>query len=90
VHGAIPAHRDRFALEIHMSRLLMTLTPVALAAAVAAALATLAGTGDGTSHASVRAPDAPAAAIASEPLFMSERFEEQKRNARSEELPSQF
>jgi hypothetical protein len=78
-------------MEIHMSRLLKTLTPVvAVAAAVAAALATMSGAGDATLHASARAPDAAATSTASEPLFISERFDEQKRNARSEELPQQF
>lgn len=74
-----------------MTRLVKTLTPVAVfAAAVAAALATMTGAGDATMHAAARAPDAPSAAPATELLFISERFEEQKRNAQSDDLPPQF
>jgi hypothetical protein len=74
-----------------MSKLLKTLTPVAVfAAAAAGAWSTLSGAGDTTLHAAARAPAAPAAASETQPLFISERFDEQKRNARSDDLPPQF
>lgn len=74
-----------------MSRLLKTLTPVVVfAAAVAAAVSTMTGAGDATLHAAAPAPDGPAAGMAAAPLYISEQFEEQKRNAQSDDLPPQF
>lgn len=70
-----------------MSRHARTWSPlVAFAAAMVAALAMMTDAPDP----SVPAPDRGVAAPLPELFFMADRFEEQKRNAPGDDLPSQF
>ncbi|HKB52752.1 MAG TPA: hypothetical protein VKD22_02060 [Ramlibacter sp.] len=74
-----------------MNRFLKLLGPVViLAAVIAAALSTVMGTADSNSHASAAVPAAAVSAATRDSLFISEHFEQQKRNAQAEDLPAQF
>lgn len=70
-----------------MSRQARTWSP--LVAAVAAIVAALAMMTD-ASDPSVPLPDRGVAAPGPDLFFMADRFEEQKRNAPGDDLPSQF
>ena len=70
-----------------MSRQVRSWSPlVAFAVALVAALSMVTGTADP----SVQASDRDVATPVVDLLFMADRFEDQKRNAPGEELPSQF